>query len=198
MGPSTSSDRPLASLRRRRSHPRLAQSAESERLRPPRRRRFGFRALRRYPRGRQKAGVPSACHTGGLWRRRAGTHGHSGHCDLRPLLYRRTTARMVRMGSSGWRAACDGLPTTHVVTEDGPHPGVDLVPVARLQAAWFSRPVPLTCPKQRLAAVTNGQQRSAAVAPDLHQCLSMGGATVLPKLVLQRVGSLLRGVSCHA
>jgi hypothetical protein len=41
MGPSTSSDRPPASSRRRPSHPRLAQSAEGvERLRPPRRRRF--------------------------------------------------------------------------------------------------------------------------------------------------------------
>jgi hypothetical protein len=47
--------------------------------------------------------ISGACHLrairGGLWRRLAVIHGHSGHADLRPLLYRRGTTRMVRMGS---------------------------------------------------------------------------------------------------
>jgi hypothetical protein len=36
---------------------------------------------------------------GGHWRRLTVTHGHSGHVDLRPRLYRSRTTRMVRMGS---------------------------------------------------------------------------------------------------
>jgi hypothetical protein len=46
---------------------------------------------------------PSSCHLraihGGCWRRLTVTHGHSGHFDLRPRLYRSRTTRMVRMGS---------------------------------------------------------------------------------------------------
>jgi hypothetical protein len=46
-----------------------------------------------------------ACHLrairGGLWRCLAVTHGYSGHFDLRSLLYRSGTTRMVRMGSPG-------------------------------------------------------------------------------------------------
>jgi hypothetical protein len=45
----------------------------------------------------------ASCHLrairGGLWRCLAVTHGHWGHVDLRPLLYRSGTTRMVRMGS---------------------------------------------------------------------------------------------------
>jgi len=47
--------------------------------------------------------MAASCHLraihGGHWRRLAVIHGYSGHADLRWLLYRRATARMVRMGS---------------------------------------------------------------------------------------------------
>jgi hypothetical protein len=43
-----------------------------------------------------------------------------------------------------------------------------------------------TCPKQRFTVVTNGQQRLAAVGPDLHHRSLTGGPTMLPKLAVSR------------
>ena len=48
--------------------------------------------------------------------------------------------------------------------------------------------VPCTCPKQRVPAVANGQQRSVAVAPDLRQRRMAASLTVLPKLAVARAG----------
>jgi hypothetical protein len=57
-----------------------------------------------------------ACHLcairGGLWRRLTVTPGHSGHVDLRLLLYMCGTKRMVRMGSLGRIAGATSGPRT--------------------------------------------------------------------------------------
>jgi hypothetical protein len=68
---------------------------------------------------------------------------------------------------------------------DGPRPRIELGAVATRSKPASSPPaVPPMCPKQRFTAVGNGQQRSAAVAPELHQRPWIGGRTVLPKLAV--------------
>jgi hypothetical protein len=55
--------------------------------------------------------------------------------------------------------------------------------IMRTAALGFANCTP-SCPKQRFTAVSNGQQRSVAVASDLRHRLSLGGRTVLRKLAV--------------
>jgi hypothetical protein len=75
-----------------------------------------------------------------------------------------------------------------VITEDGPHPSVELVTMApRPEPVSSSSAVPPTCPKHRSGAVSHGQQRSMPVTAELYQQPTAGGPIVLPKLAVSTV-----------
>ena len=59
------------------------------------------------------------------------------------------------------RASCGGLPTRQVVTEDGPHPPVELVTIAAtLERGWSSPAVPSACPGATSGPHPTRQQRT--------------------------------------
>jgi hypothetical protein len=70
---------------------------------------------------------------------------------------------------------------TWIAGREGSNPSASIMRTAALGLANHAPP---SCPKQRFTAVSNGQQRSVAVASDLCHRLSLSGRTVLPKLAV--------------